>query len=49
MDLVSVNIGDIVMPGSILGTLGRTGRNAYPKNSFTYNVCKIEQWGFASI
>jgi len=36
MDLVSVNIGDIVMPGSILGTLGRTGRNAYPKRSPTH-------------
>jgi hypothetical protein len=33
---VSVKVGDYVKPGSILGTIGRTGKNAYPKRSPTH-------------
>lgn len=36
MDQVYVNVGDIVTPGFILGTLGRTGKNAYPQRSPTH-------------
>lgn len=33
---VYVNIGDFVKPGTELGTMGRTGANAYPKRSPTH-------------
>lgn len=36
MDVVNVNVGDIVYPSTVLGTLGRTGRNAYPSRSPTH-------------
>lgn len=33
---VYVNVGDLVEPGTPLGTIGRTGRNAYPSRSPTH-------------
>lgn len=33
---VSVDVGDIVKPGMVLGTMGRTGKNAYPQRSPTH-------------
>lgn len=33
---VYVNVGDLVEPGTSLGTLGRTGKNAYPSRSPTH-------------
>ncbi len=33
---VTVDIGDLVEPGTVLGTLGRTGKNAYPSRSPTH-------------
>jgi len=33
---VSVNVGDFVQPGTSLGTMGRTGKNAYPSRSPTH-------------
>lgn len=33
---VYVNIGDFVTPGTPLGTMGRTGKNAYPSRSPTH-------------
>jgi murein DD-endopeptidase MepM/ murein hydrolase activator NlpD len=33
---VHVNVGDIVYPAAVLGTMGRTGRNAYPSRSPTH-------------
>jgi hypothetical protein len=33
---VLVKTGDMVKPGSVLGTMGRTGTNAYPKRSATH-------------
>jgi len=33
---VDVNVGDFVRPGTSLGTMGRTGRNAYPSRSPTH-------------
>lgn len=33
---VKVNVGDFVKPGTVLGTLGRTGKNAYPSRSPTH-------------
>lgn len=33
---VAVNVGDIVYPSTVLGTMGRTGRNAYPSRSPTH-------------
>ncbi len=33
---VYVNVGDLVKPGTVLGTMGRTGKNAYPKRSPTH-------------
>lgn len=33
---VKVNVGDIVKPGTSLGTMGRTGKNAYPSRSPTH-------------
>lgn len=33
---VTVNVGDFVKPGTSLGTLGRTGKNAYPSRSPTH-------------
>jgi murein DD-endopeptidase MepM/ murein hydrolase activator NlpD len=33
---VAVNIGDIVYPSTVLGTMGRTGKNAYPRRSPTH-------------
>lgn len=33
---VTVNVGDFVIPGTSLGTLGRTGKNAYPSRSPTH-------------
>jgi murein DD-endopeptidase MepM/ murein hydrolase activator NlpD len=33
---VHVNVGDIVYPATVLGTMGRTGRNAYPSRSPTH-------------
>lgn len=36
MNEVFVNVGDFVKPGTELGTLGRTGRNAYERRSPTH-------------
>lgn len=36
LDKVFVQVGDIVEPGSTLGIMGRTGKNAYPKRSPTH-------------
>lgn len=33
---VFVNVGDFVVPGTPLGTMGRTGKNAYPSRSPTH-------------
>ncbi|MBK8551563.1 MAG: M23 family metallopeptidase [Ignavibacteria bacterium] len=33
---VTVSVGDFVKPGTSLGTLGRTGKNAYPSRSPTH-------------
>jgi len=33
---ITVNVGDVVRPGQALGTMGRTGKNAYPKRSPTH-------------
>ena len=33
---VFVDVGDLVAPGTLLGTMGRTGKNAYPKRSPTH-------------
>lgn len=33
---VYVDVGELVKPGTLLGTLGRTGKNAYPKRSPTH-------------
>lgn len=33
---VLVSVGELVEPGSILGTMGRTGKNAFPKRSPTH-------------
>ncbi len=33
---VYVDVGDLVKPGTLLGTMGRTGKNAYPKRSPTH-------------
>jgi len=33
---ISVSLGDVVKPGTPLGTVGRTGRNAYKKRSPTH-------------
>ena len=36
LNRVFVNIGDLVEPGMVLGTMGRTGQNAYPSRSPTH-------------
>jgi murein DD-endopeptidase MepM/ murein hydrolase activator NlpD len=36
MHEVAVDVGDIVKPGTVLGTMGRTGKNAYPRRSPTH-------------
>lgn len=36
LDVVNVNVGDIVYPATVLGTMGRTGKNAYPSRSPTH-------------
>ena len=36
LDKVFVNTGDFVEPGTELGTMGRTGKNAYPSRSPTH-------------
>jgi peptidoglycan LD-endopeptidase LytH len=36
MNQVEVNVGDFVQPGTVLGTMGRTGKNAYPTRSPTH-------------
>ena len=36
MNKVYVNVGDFVMPGTVLGIMGRTGKNAYPLRSPTH-------------
>lgn len=36
MNDVYAEVGDLVKPGTVLGTLGRTGKNAYPKRSPTH-------------
>jgi len=33
---VYVKVGDFVKPGTVLGTMGRTGKNAYPSRSPTH-------------
>jgi peptidoglycan LD-endopeptidase LytH len=33
---VEVNVGDFVEPGMVLGTMGRTGKNAFPSRSPTH-------------
>jgi hypothetical protein len=33
---VEVNVGDFVYPGMVLGTMGRTGKNAFPSRSPTH-------------
>jgi len=36
LNKVFVNVGDFVEPGLVLGTMGRTGQNAYPTRSPTH-------------
>jgi murein DD-endopeptidase MepM/ murein hydrolase activator NlpD len=36
MNKVYVNVGDFVLPGTVLGIMGRTGKNAYPLRSPTH-------------
>lgn len=36
MNKVYVNVGDYVIPGTVLGLMGRTGKNAYPSRSPTH-------------
>jgi peptidoglycan LD-endopeptidase LytH len=36
MNQVDVSVGDFVQPGTVLGTMGRTGKNAYPSRSPTH-------------
>lgn len=36
LDKVFVKVGDFVTPGQVLGTMGRTGKNAYPSRSPTH-------------
>jgi len=36
LDKVFVKVGDFVEPGMVLGTMGRTGKNAYPSRSPTH-------------
>ncbi|MBM4158253.1 MAG: M23 family peptidase [Ignavibacteria bacterium] len=36
LDKVFVNTGEYVIPGKILGTMGRTGKNAFPSRSPTH-------------
>ncbi|MGB9697603.1 MAG: M23 family metallopeptidase [Ignavibacteria bacterium] len=36
LDKVFVKVGDFVEPGQVLGTMGRTGKNAYPSRSPTH-------------
>lgn len=36
LDKVFVKVGDFVEPGKVLGTMGRTGKNAYPSRSPTH-------------
>ncbi|MFA5403961.1 MAG: M23 family metallopeptidase [Ignavibacteria bacterium] len=36
MNKVEVSVGDFVYPGMILGTMGRTGKNAFPSRSPTH-------------
>lgn len=36
LDKVFVKVGDFVEPGHVLGTMGRTGKNAYPSRSPTH-------------
>lgn len=36
MNQVEVNVGDFVEPGTFLGTMGRTGKNAFPTRSPTH-------------
>jgi murein DD-endopeptidase MepM/ murein hydrolase activator NlpD len=36
MNKVYVNVGDFVLPGTVLGIMGRTGKNAYPSRSPTH-------------
>ena len=36
LDKVFVDVGDFVEPGMVLGTMGRTGQNAYPSRSPTH-------------
>ena len=36
LNKVFVNVGDLVEPGTVLGTMGRTGKNAYPSRSPTH-------------
>lgn len=36
LDKIEVNVGDFVYPGMELGTMGRTGKNAFPSRSPTH-------------
>lgn len=36
MSIVFANIGDIIKPGDVIGTVGRTGKNAYAQRSPTH-------------
>lgn len=36
LNQVDVNVGDFVYPGMVLGTMGRTGKNAFPSRSPTH-------------
>lgn len=36
LNQVDVNVGDFVKPGTVLGTMGRTGKNAFPSRSPTH-------------
>lgn len=36
LNRVFMNVGDLVEPGMVLGTMGRTGQNAYPSRSPTH-------------
>ncbi|MFA5859639.1 MAG: M23 family metallopeptidase [Elusimicrobiota bacterium] len=36
LDKVEVKPGDVIFPGKLIGTMGRTGKNAYPSRSPTH-------------
>lgn len=51
MSIVFANVGDIIRPGEVIGTVGRTGKNAYAKRSPTHlhiSYMKIGENGLPS-